>query len=303
MDIDISEQTMAIILDKKTSEGISEILKPLPQKSDGKKVKKRKKLTDTVIVPKSKAFRYRDTDSLRQAKPLQESQRISKRQSKTSRTTRTTRTSRKFKDSSESTSAKQLAQKRDLMYIIGATATFALIALTIIIINLNKTTEDGLGKISKFHGQGKLIRNQQTLSPNHDMSLEDGDKIRLSDKAECRIKYSEEASEVVIAGGSKIDISSENHAKRFYLHEGVMYANFVEQPDGKPVVILTPYGKIVLEKAQYRLEHNEEFTQLDIQNGMANFESSSGVKKSTIKVGQFAKIGPKIPFKVGISKR
>jgi ferric-dicitrate binding protein FerR (iron transport regulator) len=302
IDIDISEQTMAIIQEKKTSGDISEILKPLPKKKVSGKLKKRKKLTDTVIIPKSKAFQFRDTDALRKAKPLRDSQRLTKYDGK-SKTSRTTRTSKKLKNSSESGTARQQAQKRDLIYILSATAVFAIVALTVIIVNLTKSTEDGLGQISKFHGQGKLIRNDQTLVLNSDMRLEKDDRIQLSEKAECRIKYTDEISEVVLAGGSKTDISAENNAKRFYLHKGIMYANIAPQPKGKAVIITTPYGKVLLEEAQYRLEQNEEFMQLDILNGLANFESASGVKKATVKVGQFAKIGPRTPLKVGVSKR
>lgn len=305
MGIDVSEQTMAIIQEKKSSGDISQILKPQPQKKIGAKTKKRKKLTDTVIIPKTRAFQFRDTDALRRSKPLGSSQRLPKYEGKSSRSTRTSRTSGRLSSSSESTKAVQQAQKKkmELLYIIGGTAAFAIIALSIIIITLNKTTEDGLGSISKFHGQGKLIRNDQTLAPNENMTLEDDDRIILSDKAECRIKYAEETSEVVFAGGSKIDISSEGNAKRYYLHNGVMYANIVKQPEGKVVIITTPYGKVFLDEAQYRLEQNEEFMQLDVQNGLVNFESASGFKKASVKVGQYAKIGPRVPFKVGVSKR
>jgi len=285
--IDVVSKTMDQIQNRKSRPNST---------SDSKSMKRVPKKSST-----SKRMSSKTSTSKRMSSKTSTSRRMSSETSTSRRMSSKTSIARKIpllRDEDEH-SSKAAQKKQELLYMSMAGLGLVIIGVIVILYHMStSSTPAFMARATKVFGQVQAIRGTDIVMIKDDSLILDGDKLVVSDLAECHLSYELDGSKLVLAKTTKVDLSIKSGSKIVDLHNGIIHGLVTKQEKGKAMILSTRYSKTTTTESQFRLSHISNNSEIFVSEGSAIFESASGIKRAIIDKGENAEVGAKIPFRL-----
>lgn len=270
------------------------------------------KTMDQIQNRKSRPSSTSDSKSMKRIpKKTSTSKRMSSKTSTSKRMSSKTSTSRKMSSKTsiarkipllrdeEEHSKKAAQKKQELLYMSMAGLGLVIIGVIVILYHMStSSTPAFMARATKVFGQVQAIRGTDIVMIKDDSLILDGDKLVVSDLAECHLSYELDGSKLVLAKTTKADLSMKSGSKMIELHNGIIHGLVTKQEKGKAMILTTRYSKTTTTDSQFRLSHISNTSEIYVSQGSAIFESASGIKRAIIDKGENAEVGSKIPFRL-----
>ncbi len=156
---------------------------------------------------------------------------------------------------------------------------------------------------------GKIVAYVQTTNPNvlgrrgdgaeflvPGAVLQPGDRIEVGFREELTLGYKGEKTVLRVNEGTTLAIGAADKGKRIDLISGEIEGDISPQPDGRPMIVMTPHAKAVVKGTKFFLSAGSGSMTIAVNEGLIIVVDLADGSSVDVAAGQYASAGPGIPL-------
>jgi hypothetical protein len=156
--------------------------------------------------------------------------------------------------------------RRWLYPAVGLTA----VALVVIGLILSRPAE--LATIASCQGNVRMVRSAKTLRPEIGSKLWPNDELLIPFGGNASFRY-HDGTVISVRGDAQVSLRNGPLGKRITVLGGYVHADVKPQPEGRPLVIVTPHGEVEVVGTTFAVDVDGQETRLVVERGRVQLKN------------------------------
>ena len=170
---------------------------------------------------------------------------------------------------------KKVATQNNTLVWASIAAVLAIAAGVFFTVMNNNSASALIANVTLMKGDGKIIRNGETLNASQVTKLYPGDVYRGSSESSFTVNYLDGTKVSVLNKSLASFTLSRDGGKKIEMDEGILEADVTKQPVGKPFEILTPKAQATVLGTVFTIKAEDKYTELTVTEGLVRFKRLS----------------------------
>jgi len=150
----------------------------------------------------------------------------------------------------------------------------------------------------EYSGNVTISRGNQTIQPDTNAKLYNGDVITAAEQAMAVIRYNDEGTSIKLRERSILKLEDNQGAKHLSLNSGAIAASVAHQPEGKPMIIATPTASATVLGTSFSMKSREESTTLEVISGKVRITRETDRNSADVSTGNRVEVNRDSPLSV-----